>query len=113
MQEMNYILNNDRVKTRSTFLTWLFFNKSTRKLCLSSIETLREDLDKLVYLQEKADAARDLDASLKISPVVLGMTELWKLIVQYGYCNRRLTFIEVLDLKVTLKSIEELISEVI
>lgn len=113
MQEMNYILNNDRVKTRSTFLTWLFFNKSTRKLCLSSIETLREDLDKLVYLQEKADAARDLDSFLKLTEVVYGMTTLLNLIVKYGYCNRRLTYKEILDLKVIMKVIEKIISEVV
>ena len=113
MQETNYILNDDRVKNRPTFLTWLFFNKSTRKLCLSSIETLREDIDKIVYLQDKANVARDLDAALKIGPVVMGMTELWKLIVRYGYYTRRLTFMEVLDLKATMKTIDELISEVL
>lgn len=113
MQEMNYILNDDRIKNRPTFLTWLFFNKSLRKSCLSSIETLREDIDKLVYLQDKANAARDLDASLKIAPVVYGMTNLWKIIVRYGYYTRRLTYNEILDLKATLKVIEELISEVV
>lgn len=113
MQEMKYILNNDMIKTRSTFLTWLFFNKSTRKLCLSSIETLREDLDKLAYLQEKADAARDLHSFLKIAEVVYGMTTLLNLIIKYGYCTRRLTYKEILDLKVTMKVIEKMISEVV
>ena len=113
MQEMNYILNNDRVKTRSTFLTWLFFNKSTRKLCLSSIETLREDIDKLVYLQEKADAARDLNSFLKLTEMIYGMTTLLKLIVKYGNCARRITYKEILDLKVIMKVIEKMISEVL
>lgn len=113
MQEMNYILNNDRVKTRSTFLTWLFFNKSTRKLCLSSIETLREDLDKLVYLQEKADAARDFNSFLKLTEMIYGMTTLLKLIVKYGHCARRLTYKEILDLKVIMKVIEKMINEVL
>lgn len=113
MQEMNYILNDDRVKNQSVFLTWLFFNKSLRKLCLSSIETLREDLDKLSYLRTKAEAARDLDASLKIVPVIIAMEDLWKKIVNYGYCNRRLKLMEIVDLRTNLEVIEELISEVV
>lgn len=113
MQEMNYILNDDRVRTRPTIFTWLFFNKSLRKLCLSSIETLREDIDKLVYLEEKAHAARDLTSELKVASVVHGMTELWKQIVHYAYCNRRITFMEIVELKTTLEVIEELISEVV
>ena len=113
MQEMNYILNDDRVKNRSVFLTWLFFNKSLRQLCLSSIETLREDLDKLFYLRTKAEAARDLDASLKIVPVVIAMEDLWKKIVNYGYCNRRLKLMEIVDLRTNLEVIDDLISEVV
>ena len=113
MQEMNYILNDDRVRTRPTIFTWLFFNKSLRKLCLSSIESLNDDLGKLNYLKEKADAARDLDATLKLTPVIIGMNDLWKKLVKYGYCNRRLTFMEIVDLKTTLEVIDELISEVL
>lgn len=113
MREMNYILNDDRVRTRPTIFTWLFFNKSLRKLCLSSIETLREDIDKLVYLQDKANAARDLQSELKVAEVAYGMTDLWKKLVKYGYCNRRLTFMEIVDLKTTLDVIDELISEVL
>lgn len=113
MQEMNYILNDDRIKNRPTFLTWLFFNKSLRKLSLSSLEPLNDDLGKLCYLKDKADAARDLEATLKLTPVIIAMNDLWKKLVQYGYCNRRLKFMEIVDLKVTLKVIEELISEVV
>ena len=113
MQEMNYILNDDRIKNRPIFLTWLFFNKYLRRLCLSSIQTLNEDLEKLNYLKEKADAARDLDATLKITPVIIGMTDLWKKLVKYGYSTRRLTFMEIVDIKTTLEVIDELISEVV
>lgn len=113
MQEMNYILNDDRIKNRPTFLTWLFFNKSLRKLCLSSLESLNDDLGKLCYLKDKADATRDLDATLKLTPVIIAMNDLWKKLVNYGYCNRRLKFMEIVDLKTNLEVIEELISEVV
>lgn len=113
MQEMNYILNDDRIKNRPIFLTWLFFNKSLRKLCLSSLESLNDDLGKLCYLKNKAEAARDFDAILKLTPVIIAMNDLWKKLVQYGYCNRRLTFMEIVDLKTNLEVIDELISEVV
>ena len=113
MQEKNYILNDDRLRTRPTIFTWLFFNKSLRKLCLSSIESLNDDLKKLNYLKEKADVARDLDATLKLTPVIIGMNDLWKKIVNYGYCNRRLKFMEIVELKTNIEVIDELISEVV
>ena len=41
------------------------------------------------------------------------MTTLLNLIVKYGYCTRRLTYKEILDLKVIMKVIEKMISEVV
>jgi len=42
-----YLLNNDKLKDRNPFWTWLFFNKKLKNDCKESIRPMVDDMNKL------------------------------------------------------------------
>ena len=76
-----YILNNDKLKDRTPFLTWLFFNKKLKEECRESINIMREDMNKLHKVSLKANETNTIYAELKIEAIYHKFNDLYLLCI--------------------------------
>jgi hypothetical protein len=108
-----YILNDDRLKNRSPFLTWLFFNKKLQKDCAESIPLLVGDIDKLYGVETRAHEIKDIRSELKLSELQKGMTVLYMECVKakHRILKSRLTFDDVLSIVLILRTLDKTLSE--
>ena len=72
-----YILNNDSLKDRNTFLTWLFFNKKLKEDCKESIPLLVSDMNKLHGVETRAHEINDIRSELKLHELQQSMKNLY------------------------------------
>lgn len=106
-----YLLNNNRLKDRSIFLTWLFFNRRLKKDCKESIATMVEDMNKLHNVSVKADEAKDISSMLKVEDVYHGMNTLYLDCIKAAYKVSRLSYNHVHDIVYTLRALDKILSE--
>ena len=108
-----YILNNERLKNRSPFLTWLFFNKKLKKDCKESIPLLVGDMNKLHGVETRAHEIKDIRSELKLSELQKGMTVLYMECIKakHRLLKSRLTFDNVLSIVLALRALDKTLSE--
>lgn len=106
-----YLLNNDRLKDRNTFWTWLFFNKKLKEECKESIPLLVEDMDKVSRVESRAHEIKDIRSELKLSDVQHGMQNLYLDCVKAAYTSSRLSSSQVIDIVVGLRVLDKILSE--
>lgn len=110
-----YLLNNDRLKNRSLFLTWLFFNKQLKKDCVESIPIICGDIDKLYEVETRAHEIKDIKSELKLIELQKSMTVLYLecvgIKVKHRFFKSRLTFNNVLNIVLTLRALDKTLSE--
>lgn len=107
-----YLLNNDKLKNRSSLITWLFFNKQLRKDCKESINTLVEDIDKVDKVEKRAYETKDIDSELKLAILKKGMTELYLKCIECAHTpKRRIPLSYISDLVVILRALDKTLDE--
>lgn len=110
-----YILNDDRLKNRSVFITWLFFNKQLKKDCVESIPIICSDFDKLYEVETRAHEIKDIGSELKLIELQKSMTVLYlecvEIKVKYRLFKSRLSFNNVLNIVLTLRALDKILSE--
>ena len=107
-----YILNNDKLKDRSSLITWLLFNKQLRKDCKESINILCEDIDKVDKVEKRAYETKDIDSELKLAILKKGMTELYLKCVECAHTpKRRIPLSYISDLVVILRALDKTLDE--
>lgn len=107
-----YLLNNDKMKDRNPFWTWLFFNKQLRKDCKESINTLVEDIDKVDRVEKRAYETKDIDAELQLAVLKKGMTELYLKCIECAYFpKRRVPLSYISELVIILRALDKTLSE--
>ena len=106
-----YLLNNDRLKDRNTFWTWLFFNKKLKKECKESISLLVADMDKVSRVEARAHEIKDIRSELKLSDVQHAMQCLYLDCVKVAYTKSRISYNKVIDIVVGLRVLDKILSE--
>lgn len=106
-----YLLNNDKLKDRNTFWTWLFFNKKLKEDCKESIPLLVEDMNKVSRVENRAHEIKDIRSELKLSDVQRGMKNLYLECVKAAYTSSRLSSNQVIDIVVGLRVLDKILSE--
>lgn len=108
-----YILNDERLKNRSPFLTWLFHNKKLKKDCEESIPLLVDDMNKLHGVETRAHEIKDIHSELKLSELQKGMTVLYMECIKakHHILKSRLTFDNVLSIVLALRALDKTLSE--
>lgn len=108
-----YILNDERLKNRSPFLTWLFHNKKLKKDCEESIPFLVGDMNKLHGVETRAHEIKDIRSELKLSELQKGMTVLYMECIKakHRLLKSRLTFDNVLSIVLALRALDKTLSE--
>lgn len=108
-----YILNDDRLKNRSPFLTWLFFNNKLKKDCEESIPLLVEDMNKVSRVETRAHEIKDIYSKRKLSELQKGMTILYLECIKakHRLLKSRLTFDNVLSIVLALRTLDKTLSE--
>lgn len=108
-----YILNDERLKNRSPFLTWLFHNKKLKKDCEESIPLLVGDMNKLHGVETRAHEIKDIRSELKLSELQKGMTVLYMECIKakHRLLKSRLTFDNVLSIVLALRALDKTLSE--
>lgn len=106
-----YILNNNKLKNRPAWITWLFFNKCLQKDIKESIPILTEDISRLDDAEKKVHAANLLSLELSIFELKQRMIQLLANIrtIQTGWIpyHEVLYIVNKLDvLDDTLKEVE-------
>lgn len=71
-----YILNNNKLKNRPAWITWLFFNRRLQKDIKESIPILTEDISRLDDAEKKVHAANLLSLELSIFELKQRMIQL-------------------------------------
>lgn len=71
-----YILNNNKLKNRPVWITWLFFNRRLQKDIKESIPILKEDISRLKIVEDKVHEAKMLSLELSIAELKYGMGQL-------------------------------------
>ena len=107
-----YILNNDSLKDRNPFWTWLFFNKQVRQDCKESINTLVDDIDKVDRVEKRAYEIKDIDSELQLAVLKKGMTELYLKCVECAYTPKKsipLSYIS--ELVIIIRALDTTLSE--
>lgn len=106
-----YILNNNKLRKRPAWVTWLFFNKQLSRDIKESIPILKEDISRLGLAEHKVHAANMLSLEFSIAELGYGMTELLDHIsginhgwIRYSDIRYLLVLFKILDM--TLKEIE-------
>lgn len=106
-----YLLNNDRLKDRNPFWTWLFFNKKLKNECKESIRPMVDDMNKLQEVERRAHETKDIKSELKISTLFYGMNQLFLDCIKYGYKVSRLSYSNVVDIVLALRALDDTLSE--
>ena len=106
-----YLLNNDKLKDRNPFWTWLFFNKKLKNECKESIRPMIDDMDKLHEVERRAHETKDIKSEIKVATLVNGMHQLWLDCVKYGYKVSRLSYSNVVDIVLALRALDDTLSE--
>lgn len=106
-----YLLNNDALKDRNPFWTWLFFNKKLKNDCKESIRPMVDDMNKLQEVERRAHETKDIKSELKISTLVYGMNQLFLDCIKYGYKVSRLSYSNVVDIVLALRALDDTLSE--
>lgn len=106
-----YLLNNNNLKDRHPFWTWLFFNKQLKNDCTESISIMCEDMKKLHKVSRKANETNDIYAEFKIEEIYGKFNNLYLLCVKAKYCKTRLSYSNVRDIVNTLRALDKILSE--
>lgn len=106
-----YLLNNDKLKDRNPFWTWLFFNKKLKEECKESIPLLVSDMDKLHGVRTRAHETNDSKSEFKILDLEYGMQNLYLDCVKVAYRKSRIPYHMVLDIVTSLRVLDKLLSE--
>lgn len=106
-----YILNNDKLKDRHSFWTWLFFNKKLKEDCKESIPILVEDMNKLHQVETRAHETNDIRSELKILDLEQGMQNLYLECVKVAYRKSRASYYDVLNIVIGLRVLDKILSE--
>lgn len=106
-----YLLNNDALKDRNPFWTWLFFNKKLKNDCRESIRPMVNDMDKLHEVERRAHETKDIKSELKIATLVHGMHQLSLDCVKCGYKVSRLSYSNVVDIVLALRALDEILGK--
>lgn len=106
-----YLLNNDKLKDRNSFWTWLFFNKKLKEDCKESIPLLVKDMDKVSHVEARAHEIKDIRSELKLSELQHGMQNLYLDCVKAAYTSSRLSSNQVIDIVVGLRVLDKILSE--
>ena len=106
-----YLLNNDKLKDRNTFWTWLFFNKKLKEDCKESISLLVEDMDKVSRVEARAHEIKDIRSELKLSDVQHAMQNIYLDCVKAAYTKSRISHNKVIDIVVGLRVLDKILSE--
>lgn len=106
-----YLLNNDKLKDRNTFLTWLFFNKKLKEDCKESIPLLVSDMNKLHGVETRAHEINDIRSELKLHELQQSMKNLYLDCVTAGYKVSRLSYNKVLEIVTALRVMDKILSE--
>nr|DAS77709.1 MAG TPA: hypothetical protein [Caudoviricetes sp.] len=107
-----YLLNNDKLKDRSSLITWLFFNKQLKKDCKESINILVEDIDKVDRVEKRAYEIKDIDSELQLAVLKKGMTELYLKCVECAYTpKKRIPLSYISELVIILRALDKTLDE--
>lgn len=107
-----YILNNDKLKNRNPFWTWLFFNKQLRADCKESINTLVDDIDKVDRVEKRAYETKDIDSELQLAVLKKGMTELYLKCIECAYTpKKRIPLSYISELVIILRALDKTLDE--
>lgn len=106
-----YLLNNDRLKERHSFLTWLFFNKKLKEDCKESIPLLVADINKMHGVEVRAHEIKDIRSELKLYDLQQSMQNLYLDCVKAAYTKSRISYNNVLDIIVGLRVLDKILSE--
>ena len=106
-----YLLNNDKLKDRNTFWTWLFFNKKLKEDCKESIPLLVEDMNKVRQVENRAHEIKDIRSELKLSDLQHGMQNIYLDCVKAAYTQSRIPYNNVIDIVVGLRVLDKILSE--
>lgn len=106
-----YLLNNDKLKDRNTFWTWLFFNKKLKEECKESIPLLVEDMNKVSQVEDRAHEIKDIHSELKLADLQHGMQMLYLDCVKVAYAKSRIPYNNVIDIVVGLRVLDKILSE--
>lgn len=68
-----YILNNNKLKNRPVWITWLFYNRRLQKDILESIPILIDDISRLKKAEKKIHEAKMLPLELSVAELIYGM----------------------------------------
>ena len=105
-----YILNNNKLKNRPAWITWLFFNRQLQKDIRESIPILTEDISRLDDVEKKVHTANLLSLELSIFELKQRMIQLLANIrtIQTGW----LPYYQVLYIVNKLDVLDDTIKEV-
>ena len=106
-----YLLNNDKLKDRNTFWTWLFFNKKLKEDCKESISLLVEDITKVSRVENRAHEIKDIRSELKLADLKYAMQNIYLDCVKAAYTQSRLSSNQVIDIVVGLRVLDKILSE--
>ena len=106
-----YLLNNDKLKDRNTFWTWLFFNKKLKKDCKESISLLFEDITKVSRVENRAHEIKDIRSELKLADVQHCMQHLYLYCIKAAHTSSRLSINQVIDIVIGLRVLDKILSE--
>lgn len=106
-----YLLNNDKLKDRNTFWTWLFFNKKLKEDCKESIPLLVEDMNKVSLVENRAHEIKDIRSELKLSDLQHGMQNIYLDCVKAAYAQSRIPYNNVIDIVVGLRVLDKILSD--
>ena len=107
-----YLLNNDKLKERHSFLTWLFFNKKLKEDCKESIPLLVGDINKLHGVETRAHEIKDIDSELQLAVLKKGMTELYLKCVECAYTpKKRIPLSYISELVIILQALDKTLDE--
>jgi len=105
-----YMLNNDKLKKRSSLITWLFFNKQLKNDCAESISIMCEDMNKLHKVSRKANETNDIYAEFKIEEIYSKLNNLYLLCIKAKDCKTRFSYSNVRNIVTTLRALDKILS---
>lgn len=106
-----YLLNDDTMKDRHPFWTWLFFNKKLKEECKESIPLLVSDMDKLHGVGTRAHEIKDIRSESKILDLEHGMNNLYLTCITCAHISGRIPYRYVLSLVTGLRALDKILSE--
>lgn len=106
-----YILNNNKLRKRPAWVTWLFFNRQLSRDIKESIPILIDDISRMDHAENKIHSANMLSLELSVAELKYGMKNLLDHIrdmnygwIRYSDIRYLLVLFKILDM--TLKEIE-------